>query len=78
MSLGCEVKSLIGTGIFLSMYSHMTSMLYFSWAEIGTMGAPSATVPVVHVCMYACGNTMVCIITPLMNTGKVFSRLQSK
>ena len=46
MSLGCDVKSLTGIGIFLQMYSQMTSMLYFSWAEIGMIGAPSATVPV--------------------------------
>lgn len=42
---GSDVKSLIGTGIFLVMYSHSTSMLYFSCAEIGIIGAPSATVP---------------------------------
>lgn len=45
MSLGSEMKSLMGTGILLTMYSQTTSMLYFSWAEIGMMGAPSATVP---------------------------------
>ena len=45
MSLGSEVKSRMGTGIFLTMYSHTTSMLYSSWAEMGMMGAPSATVP---------------------------------
>lgn len=45
MSLGSDVKSLRGTGIFLIMYSQMTSMLYFSWAEIGIIGAPSAMVP---------------------------------
>lgn len=45
MSLGSDVKSLMGTGIFLTMYSQTTSMLYFSCAEIGMMGAPSATVP---------------------------------
>ena len=42
---GGEVKSRIGTGIFLTMYSHTTSMLYLSWAEMGTTGAPSAMVP---------------------------------
>ncbi len=46
ISLGSEVKSLKGIGILLVMYSQMTSMLYLSWAEIGTTGAPSATVPV--------------------------------
>ena len=45
MSLGLEVKSLTGIGIFLERYSQITSMLYLSWAEIGMMGAPSATVP---------------------------------
>ena len=39
------MKSLIGIGIFFVMYSQMTSMLYLSWAEIGMIGAPSATVP---------------------------------
>lgn len=42
---GGDVKSLTGTGIFLVMYSHKTSILYLSWAEIGITGAPSATVP---------------------------------
>lgn len=45
MSLALDVKSLTGTGIFLQMYSQMTSMLYLSCAEIGTTGAPSAIVP---------------------------------
>ena len=45
MSLGWEVKSLTGMGIFLERYSQITSILYLSWAEIGMMGAPSATVP---------------------------------
>ena len=40
------MKSLMGTGIFLTMYSQTTSMLYFSWAEIGITGDPSAMVPV--------------------------------
>ena len=40
------MKSLIGMGIFFSTYSQTTSMLYLSWAEIGMIGAPSATVPV--------------------------------
>jgi hypothetical protein len=35
----------MGTGIFLTMYSLTESMLYRSWAEIGTTGAESATVP---------------------------------
>lgn len=45
MSRGSDVKSLMGTGIFLTMYSQTTSMLYLSCADIGMMGAPSATVP---------------------------------
>ena len=45
MSLGSEVKSLRGTGIFLVTYSHTTSILYFSCADIGMIGAPSAMVP---------------------------------
>jgi hypothetical protein len=32
-------------GIFFTMYSQMTSILYFSCADIGTTGAPWATVP---------------------------------
>lgn len=43
--LGGEVKFLSGMGIFFTMYSQITSMLYFSWADIGTTGAPSAIVP---------------------------------
>lgn len=45
MSRGSDVKSLTGTGIFLTMYSQTTSMLYLSCADMGMMGAPSATVP---------------------------------
>lgn len=45
MRRGSEVKSLGGTGIFFTMYSQTTSILYFNWAEIGIIGAPSATVP---------------------------------
>ena len=45
ISLGFEVKSLTGTGIFLHIYSHMTSMLYFNCADMGTIGEPSAIVP---------------------------------
>ncbi len=45
MRCGSEVKSLNGTGIFFSMYSQTTSMLYFNCAEMGMTGAPSATVP---------------------------------
>lgn len=45
ISLGSDVKSRKGTGIFFTIYSQTTSMLYFSCAEIGIIGAPSATVP---------------------------------
>lgn len=45
MSLGSDIKSLIGTGIFLCIYSQTTSILYFSCADTGIMGAPSAIVP---------------------------------
>ena len=36
-------------GIFLVTYSHTTSMLYFSWADIGMTGAPSAIVPIYNI-----------------------------
>lgn len=41
---GGEMKFLSGMGILFTMYSQTTSILYFSCAEIGTTGAPSATV----------------------------------
>ena len=61
ISLGSEVKSLCGTGIFFMMYSQTTSMLYFSWAEMGITGAPSATVPsmnfkICSCCSWACAS----------------------
>ena len=34
-----------GIGIFFVMYSHTTSMLYFSCVDIGTTRAPLAMVP---------------------------------
>mmetsp|Transcript_27562 Transcript_27562/g.64317 ORF Transcript_27562/g.64317 Transcript_27562/m.64317 type:complete len:214 (+) Transcript_27562:917-1558(+) len=43
--LGSPVKSRTGTGIELVMYSATTSMLYPNCAEMGTIGALSATVP---------------------------------
>jgi hypothetical protein len=43
--LGGDTKFLSGMGIFFTIYSHTTSILYFSCADIGTTGAPSATVP---------------------------------
>lgn len=49
MSLGSEVKSRMGMGMRLTMYSLTASMLYLSWAEMGTMGEFSATVPMVLV-----------------------------
>lgn len=45
---GGAVKFLSGMGILLTRYSHTTSMLYFNCAEIGTTGAPSATVPYMY------------------------------
>jgi hypothetical protein len=45
MRRGEEVKSLTGTGIFVHIYSHITSILYRNCALMGTIGAPSATVP---------------------------------
>jgi hypothetical protein len=42
---GEDVKSRTGMGIVFTMYSFTASMLYFSWAEMGTMGECSATVP---------------------------------
>jgi len=46
---GSAVKSLRGIGIFLTMYSLTASMLYFNWAEIGIIGARSATVPIIKI-----------------------------
>ncbi len=45
---GGEVKSLTGTGMRFTMYSHTASTLYFSWAEMGTTGALSAMVPLMN------------------------------
>ncbi len=45
MRRGSEVKSRIGIGTFLTMYSLTASMLYFNCAEMGTMGDFSAIVP---------------------------------
>lgn len=45
ISLGSAAKSRMGMGIRLTMYSLTASMLYFNWAEMGTMGDDSATVP---------------------------------
>ena len=45
ISLGSDVKSRTGMGMRFTIYSFTASMLYLSWAEIGTMGEFSATVP---------------------------------
>jgi hypothetical protein len=41
---GEEVKSRLGTGMWVQRYSLTASMLYLSWAEMGMMGAFLATV----------------------------------
>mmetsp|Transcript_7968 Transcript_7968/g.23340 ORF Transcript_7968/g.23340 Transcript_7968/m.23340 type:complete len:208 (+) Transcript_7968:885-1508(+) len=43
--VGFTVKSRVGMGIFLAMYSATASTLYLSCADMGMMGAESATVP---------------------------------
>lgn len=43
------MKSRSGTGIFLAKYSHTASTLYFSWADTGIIGAPSAIVPTIYI-----------------------------
>ena len=45
VQMPCCSADLTGTGIFLTMYSQTASTLYFSCADIGTIGAPSAIVP---------------------------------
>lgn len=42
---GGEMKFLSGMGIFFTIYSHTTSILYFNCAETGITGELSATVP---------------------------------
>mmetsp|Transcript_49063 Transcript_49063/g.98716 ORF Transcript_49063/g.98716 Transcript_49063/m.98716 type:complete len:221 (-) Transcript_49063:12-674(-) len=54
MSLGTEVKSRTGTGTLWQMYSTTTSMLYLSTAEMGMMGAWSATVPATNLRICSC------------------------
>mmetsp|Transcript_48885 Transcript_48885/g.104361 ORF Transcript_48885/g.104361 Transcript_48885/m.104361 type:complete len:230 (+) Transcript_48885:681-1370(+) len=51
---GSPVKSRTGTGIEFVMYSATTSMLYRSCAEMGTIGALSATVPLTKARMSSC------------------------
>lgn len=63
INLGVVVKSRMGTGILVTIYSTRASMLYRSWAEMGTMGARSATVPLTKVrmdwwCSTACCSVM--------------------
>ena len=45
MRRGEAVKSRSGTGILETRYSLTASMLNLSWADTGTTGEPSATVP---------------------------------
>jgi hypothetical protein len=45
MSRGAEERLRRGTGTCVTMYSFTASMLYFSCAEMGTMGELAATVP---------------------------------
>ena len=54
INLGSDKKSLLGTGIFLTIYSHITSILYLSWADTGIIGAPSAIVPRKHKTFSCC------------------------
>mmetsp|Transcript_47995 Transcript_47995/g.159057 ORF Transcript_47995/g.159057 Transcript_47995/m.159057 type:complete len:244 (-) Transcript_47995:346-1077(-) len=51
---GWPVKSRTGTGIDCVMYSATTSMLYRSCAEMGMIGAESATVPLTNALMSSC------------------------
>ena len=51
---GSPVKSRRGTGMWFVMYSATTSMLYRSCAEMGTIGAESATVPLTKALMSSC------------------------
>ena len=45
ISLGSDVKSRTGMGMRFTIYSLTASILYFSCAEMGTIGDVSATVP---------------------------------
>lgn len=47
---GDDAKFRSGIGIRFTMYSFTASMLYFSWAEMGTIGDDSATVPKREMC----------------------------
>ena len=42
---GEDMKSRSGMGMRLTMYSFTASILYLSWADMGTIGEDSATVP---------------------------------
>lgn len=46
-SLGGMLKSCTGTGMFFTIYSHRTSILYPSWVDIGMIGEFSALVPTI-------------------------------
>ncbi|RNA23535.1 hypothetical protein BpHYR1_030776 [Brachionus plicatilis] len=54
INFGLLVKSLSGMGTFLTRYSHTASMLYFSWADMGRMGASSAMVPWTNFFICSC------------------------
>ena len=47
--LGGTFRALSGTGKYSHIYCNTHSMLYFSWAEIGIIGAFSAIVPFMNV-----------------------------
>merc|ERR1719440_1734653 len=51
---GIAVKFLIGTGRYLVMYSHTTSILYRNTADNGIIGALSATVPATNFLICSC------------------------
>mmetsp|Transcript_520 Transcript_520/g.1592 ORF Transcript_520/g.1592 Transcript_520/m.1592 type:complete len:264 (-) Transcript_520:323-1114(-) len=61
--VGVTVKSRTGTGIFLAMYSAITSMLYLSCADTGMMGALSATVPLMKALMSSCCESALASLT---------------
>mmetsp|Transcript_21382 Transcript_21382/g.72420 ORF Transcript_21382/g.72420 Transcript_21382/m.72420 type:complete len:228 (-) Transcript_21382:269-952(-) len=54
ISRGSEVKSRRGTGTALARYSQTQSTLYFKTAEMGMIGAASATVPATNLRICSC------------------------
>ena len=54
MRRGRPTKLRVGTGMLRAIYSHTKSILYFNTAEIGIIGALSATVPATNflICSY--------------------------